>query len=85
MMFMTEKVRNSPLRNLLDLSVFCRYVKADHPAKHILSSSKYTVIFQLCRKNFFRTAFSDVLYVANLPNMNNKNTEIKSTVLKSPG
>jgi hypothetical protein len=25
-MFTTEKIKNSPLRNLLDLSVFCRYV-----------------------------------------------------------
>ena len=57
-MMMREKVKNSPLRNLLDLSVFCR-------------------------KNFFRAAFSNVLYVAYLPNKNKKITEIKSTVLKS--
>lgn len=60
-MFVSEKVTSRPLRNLLDLSVFCR-------------------------KSLFRRAFSDVLYVANLPSVTNQTRypDLKNAVLKSP-
>ncbi|XP_028391170.1 glycerol-3-phosphate acyltransferase 1, mitochondrial-like isoform X2 [Dendronephthya gigantea] len=58
--FSKEGIKNSPLRNLLDLSVFCR-------------------------KNFFRTAFSDILYVANLPSVKYKKLkDVQNTVVNSP-